>query len=39
MDRLGHADDNTTRNIYLHVTKQRKRSASDKFAALLRKAQ
>lgn len=35
MDRLGHADDNTTRNVYLHVTKTQKKYVSQKFAKLL----
>lgn len=38
MDRLGHADDETTRNVYLHVTKDKKKSASRKFAQLLKDA-
>lgn len=38
MDRLGHANDSTTREIYLHVTKEKKKTASDKFAALLTEA-
>lgn len=38
MDRLGHADDDTTRNVYLHVTKDKKKSASQKFAQLLKNA-
>lgn len=36
MHRLGHSDDDTTRNIYLHVTKPKRKEASQKFAALLR---
>jgi integrase len=36
MDRLGHMDDDTTRKIYLHVTKNRKKEASKKFAQLMR---
>lgn len=35
MDRLGHANDNTTRNIYLHVTKDKRRNSADKFTELL----
>lgn len=36
MDRLGHLDDSTTRRIYLHVTKHRRRNASNKFSDLVR---
>jgi len=36
MDRLGHSDDDTTKNIYLHVTKPKKKEASRKFAELMR---
>lgn len=36
MDRLGHKDDATTRNVYLHVTKERKKEASQKFSELMR---
>jgi len=36
MQRLGHSDDKTTRNIYLHVTKPKKKEASQKFAELMR---
>lgn len=32
MDRLGHADDDTTKRIYLHVTENRKKDAADKFS-------
>ena len=35
MDRLGHQDDTTTRKVYLHVTKDKKKDASQKFAKLL----
>lgn len=38
MDRLGHADDMTTRIIYLHITKERKHAAADAFSALMRSA-
>lgn len=38
MERLGHANDNTTRNIYLHVTKEKRRNAADKFTELLHNA-
>lgn len=36
MDRLGHQDDRTTKSVYLHVTKTRKKEASKKFGELLR---
>ncbi|WP_409296581.1 tyrosine-type recombinase/integrase [Peribacillus sp. SCS-26] len=36
MDRLGHCDDATTRNVYLHVTKEMKKEASHKFSELMR---
>lgn len=36
MDRLGHANDSTTRNIYLHVTKVKKKEASQKFSELMK---
>jgi integrase len=36
MDRLGHSDDDTTRNVYLHVTKEMKKEASQKFGKLMR---
>jgi integrase len=36
MDRLGHTKDDTTKNIYLHVTKEKKKEASDKFSELMR---
>lgn len=36
MQRMGHSDDETTRNIYLHVTKPKKKEASQKFAELMR---
>lgn len=36
MDRVGHVDDSTTRNIYLHVTKDMKKEASHKFSKLMR---
>ncbi|WP_231701915.1 site-specific integrase [Crassaminicella thermophila] len=35
MDRLGHQDDNITRNIYLHVTKDMKKEALQKFSKLM----
>jgi len=34
-NRLGHQDDKITRSIYLHVTKPKKKEASQKFAELL----
>lgn len=36
MQRLGHSDDQTTKDVYLHVTKPRKKEASQKFAELMR---
>jgi len=36
MERLGHRDDDTTRNVYLHITKKRKKEVSQKFAELMR---
>jgi integrase len=36
MDRLGHKDDDTTKQVYLHVTKTRKKEASQKFGELMR---
>lgn len=36
MQRLGHKDDKVTRNIYLHITKTRKKEASQKFANLMK---
>ncbi|WP_391117757.1 tyrosine-type recombinase/integrase [Psychrobacillus sp. L3] len=36
MDRLGHTDDQITKNVYLHVTKEMKKEASQKFAQLMR---
>lgn len=36
MERLGHKDDDTTRNVYMHVTKTMKKEASHKFAELMR---
>ena len=35
MDRLGHQDDATTRNIYLHITSARKSAAASKFSILM----
>lgn len=37
-DRLGHADDETTREIYLHITKHMKKDAVEKFANLMKTA-
>ncbi|MEK0313702.1 site-specific integrase [Cohnella sp. 56] len=37
MERLGHKDDKTTREIYLHVTKEMKKGAADKFSKLMSK--
>jgi integrase len=36
MERLGHKDEDTTKNIYLHVTKEMKKEASQKFKELMR---
>lgn len=36
MDRVGHVDDSTTKNIYLHVTKDMKKEASHKFSSLMK---
>ncbi len=36
MDRLGHKDDYITRNIYLHITKDMKKEASQKFSELMK---
>ncbi|MEK5069573.1 site-specific integrase [Sporosarcina sp. FSL K6-1508] len=36
MARLGHKSDKTTTDIYLHVTKERRREASSKFGSLMR---
>ncbi|OAB48506.1 site-specific integrase [Paenibacillus antarcticus] len=35
MERLGHQDDETTRNVYLHVTKTQKKEAAHKFSQLM----
>ena len=35
MERLGHKDEDTTRNVYLHVTKTMKKEASQKFKELM----
>lgn len=36
MDRLGHSDDQITKDVYLHVTQEMKKEASQKFAQLMR---
>jgi integrase len=36
MDRLGHSDDQITKNVYLHVTEEMKKEASQKFSELMR---
>jgi hypothetical protein len=36
MYRLDHCDDETTKKVYLHVTKETKKEASHKFAQLMR---
>lgn len=36
MHRLGHSDDETTKNIYLHITKPKRKEASQKFSELMR---
>ena len=36
MDRLGHSDDQITKNVYLHVTQEIKKEASQKFSELMR---
>jgi integrase len=36
MDRLGHKDDDTTKHIYLHVTKGKKKEASFRFSQILK---
>jgi integrase len=36
MDRLGHTEDETTTQVYLHITKDRKKEASQKFGELMR---
>ncbi len=35
MERLGHKDEDTTKNVYLHVTKEMKKEASQKFKELM----
>ncbi|GAA0496781.1 tyrosine-type recombinase/integrase [Salinibacillus aidingensis] len=36
MDRLGHHDDDVTRKVYLHITPEMKKDASDKFGDFIR---
>ncbi|MBO0995684.1 site-specific integrase [Bacillus sp. SD088] len=36
MDRLGHSDDQITKDVYLHVTQDMKKEASQKFSELMR---
>jgi integrase len=36
MDRLGHTDDQITKNVYLHDTQEMKKEASQKFGELMR---
>ncbi|WP_255259689.1 site-specific integrase [Lentibacillus sp. CBA3610] len=36
MDRLGHSDDQITKDVYLHVTQEMKKEASHKFGQLMR---
>lgn len=36
MERLGHKDDETTKNVYMHVTKSMKKVASQKFGELMK---
>ncbi|MDV2686624.1 site-specific integrase [Alkalihalophilus lindianensis] len=36
MDRLGHADDKTTKLVYMHVTKTIRKEASEKFSDLMK---
>ena len=35
MERLGHKNESTTKNVYLHVTKAMKKEASQKFKELM----
>lgn len=39
MERLGHDDDDTTKKVYLHVTKSRKKEAPRKFSDMMRSLQ
>lgn len=36
MERMGHSDDKTTKDVYLHVTKTAKKEASQKFSELMK---
>ncbi|WLR48145.1 tyrosine-type recombinase/integrase [Halobacillus litoralis] len=36
MDRRGHSDDQITKDVYLHVTQEIKKEASQKFSELMR---
>lgn len=36
MDRLGHSDDQITKDVYLHVTQEMKKEAPKKFSELMR---
>ncbi|UQW99083.1 hypothetical protein M2M59_14205 [Rummeliibacillus sp. G93] len=36
MDRIGHSEDQITKIVYLHVTKEMKKEASQKFLQLMR---
>ncbi|WP_368237215.1 tyrosine-type recombinase/integrase [Bacillus velezensis] len=36
MNRLGHTDNQSTKNVYLHVTQEMKKEASQKFGELMR---
>jgi integrase len=36
MYRMGHKDDETTKNVYLHVKKAKKKEASHKFGELMK---
>ncbi|KJD43828.1 integrase [Paenibacillus terrae] len=36
MQRLGHANDEITRRIYLHITKPKRKEAAQKFSELMR---
>jgi integrase len=36
MHRLGHSNDDITKRIYLHITKQKRKEASQKFGELMR---
>ncbi|MFC4025470.1 tyrosine-type recombinase/integrase [Oceanobacillus longus] len=39
MDRLGHSDDQITKDVYLHITKELIKEASQKFGQLMRSLQ